>query len=57
MSRSLSSPLSIVMFLAPFAGLALSVWRFRAGDPLGGTAASLAGMLLMVVLATRLPAE
>ena len=37
------------------AGLALSVWRFRADDPIGGLAFALGGVLLMIVLAAWIP--
>jgi hypothetical protein len=46
---------SVVPFLVLLAGLALSVWRFRDGDPVGGLACSLAGVVLMMGIAMRLP--
>ena len=47
--------LAVVPFAPVLAGLALSVWRFRADDPVGGLAFALGGMLLMLVLAVWLP--
>jgi hypothetical protein len=44
-------------FLPVFAGLGLSVWRFRADDPLLGLVFALGGVLLMIAIATALPAE
>ena len=43
--------------LPALAGLALSIWRFRADDSFGGLASCLGGMLLMVLAAVRLPAS
>jgi hypothetical protein len=40
---------------AVLGGLALSVVRFRAQDPVGGLALGLGGMLLMIVLTVLLP--
>lgn len=46
------SPISsFVPVLPALAGLALSILRFRAHDPLGGLAAGLGGFLLMFPLA------
>jgi hypothetical protein len=53
-SRRVTVP-SYVPVLPVFAGLAFSILRFRAGDSLGGLACALAGILLMLVLATRVP--
>lgn len=48
-----------LVFLSPFVpvlvGQVLSVWRFRSGDPIGGLAFSEIGMLLMLVVACRVP--
>ncbi len=46
---------SALPFVPVLAGLVLSAWRFRAGDALGGLAFGLGGMLLMLVVAARLP--
>ena len=51
-ARKLISALPLVPVLA---GLALSVWRFRADDVIGGLAFCLGGMVLMIVVAIRLP--
>jgi hypothetical protein len=53
-SSRLASALPLVPVLA---GLVLSVWRFAARDPVGGLAAALGGLLLMIVVAVRLPAS
>jgi hypothetical protein len=42
-------------FVPALAGLALSVRRFGAHDPVGGVTACFAGLLLMVVVVFRLP--
>jgi hypothetical protein len=47
--------LNALPFVPVLGGLALSVTRFRAQDPLGGLAFGLGGLLLMVVAAIRLP--
>ena len=48
-----------LIFLSPFvplvAGQVLSVWRFRSGDSIGGLAFGEIGMILMLVVACRLP--
>jgi len=44
-------------FVPVFVGLALSSWRFRADDSLGGLAFGLGGLLLMLVVAIRLPSS
>jgi hypothetical protein len=46
---------SLFPLVAVLVGVALSVWRFRAGDSLGGLALGLGGMVLMLVLAIRSP--
>jgi hypothetical protein len=46
--RSLSS---VVPYLALATGFAASVWRFRAGDSLGGLLAGYGGLVLLIVLA------
>jgi hypothetical protein len=40
----------VIPFLPVAAGLAVGVWRFRIGDALGGLAATLGGVLGMLVL-------
>jgi hypothetical protein len=50
------SPIRTYVPLLPLlAGIALSIGRFRADDPLGGLALGLGGMVLMVVAAIRTP--
>jgi hypothetical protein len=48
---------SFVPFLACFVGLGVSILRFRADDPLGGLVGGLAGVVLMMAIAMRLPAS
>jgi hypothetical protein len=43
--------------LPALAGLVLSAWRFRAGDPFLGLVLAEGGMVLMVVLAARVREE
>jgi hypothetical protein len=38
-------------------GWAVSAWRFRVQDPIGGLAIGIAGLLAMMVLAARMPDE
>jgi hypothetical protein len=47
--------IDLVPFAPAVAGILLSTWRFRAHDGVGGLAFGLGGMLLMIVLAVRLP--
>ena len=47
--------ISVLPVVPALAGLALSSWRFRAHDPLQGLAFALAGMILMIVTAIRMP--
>jgi len=44
-------------FVPAVVGIAISILRFRAGDPVGGLAGSLAGVLLMAVVASLLRSE
>jgi 1,4-dihydroxy-2-naphthoate octaprenyltransferase len=46
---------NLLPFLPVVAGLALAVWQFRALNPGAGLAFALAGLLLMVIVASRLP--
>jgi hypothetical protein len=45
----------VVPFVPPVVGVALSVWRFRCEDPLGGIAAAIAGLLGTVVVVFLIP--
>jgi hypothetical protein len=45
---------SVIPFLPMLAGMGVCIWRFRAGDNVGGLAAGLAGFLLMIGLACLL---
>jgi hypothetical protein len=50
------APFFAVLPFVPFvAGFALSAWRFRAHDAVGGLAFGLGGVLLMVVVVLRMP--
>ena len=53
MPRSLF--LQSLPFVPALAGLALSTLRFRVHDAVGGIAACIGGLLLMVVVIFRLP--
>jgi hypothetical protein len=47
----------VLPFVPFLIGLALSTWRFRLDDGLGGLAFGLGGVVLLIALAMRLPAD
>lgn len=54
MAQNENSLGTVLPFLAVFVGLALSIWRFRVDDAVGGLAGCLGGVLAMIALACLL---
>ena len=57
MPRRFHAALAALPLVPVLVGLALSAWRFRVGDDWGGLAFGEAGMILMIVVAIRMPAS